>query len=268
IGYKIACVPFHMWSPDVYEGSPLPVTAFFSIVPKVAGIAALLRVTQLFFAHESVLSHSWMATISVMAALTMTVGNVSAIGQRSMKRMLAYSSIGHSGVLMLCALVPGVEGQTAFLFYTFVYLFMTLLAFFMISAMNDTYGNDYFERFNGFAFRYPMMAILLTVVMLSLAGIPPLGGFVAKFRVLSIIIEKKFFTLAIITGINSVISLYYYLKVVRLMVFKPTETMEEIKTLSYVNQLIYFIIAIPVVWLGINWASVNGLLGVVSQSHH
>ncbi|GAB4011061.1 MAG: NADH-quinone oxidoreductase subunit NuoN [Bdellovibrio sp.] len=262
IGYKIACVPFHMWSPDVYEGSPLPVTAFFSIVPKVAGIASLIRITQVVFASESALSHSWMAMLSVMAALTMTVGNVSAIGQRSMKRMLAYSSIGHSGILILTALVPGADGQAAFLFYSFVYLFMTLVAFYLISAMNDSYGNDYFERFNGFVFRYPLMAIILSLVMFSLAGIPPLGGFIAKFKIFALIIEKKYYTLALIAGFNSVVSLYYYLKVVRLMVFKQVETQEEIKTLSYVNQLVYFLLALPIIWLGLYWSSLNGLLGV------
>lgn len=262
VGYKIACVPFHMWSPDVYEGSPIPVTAFFSVVPKIAGIASLIRITQVMFNNDSVLSHTWIATLSVLAALTMTVGNVSAIGQRSMKRMLAYSSIGHSGLLILTAIVPGAEGQAAFLFYGFVYLFMTMVAFYLISAMNDSYGNDYFERFNGFVFRYPLMAIILCVVMFSLAGIPPFGGFVAKFKIFALIIEKKYYTLAIIAGMNSVVSLYYYLKVVRLMVFKPVETQEEVKTLSYANQLVYFLIAIPIIWLGLYWSSLNGIIGV------
>lgn len=116
IGYKIACVPFHMWAPDVYEGSPIPVTAFFSIVPKVAGMAILLRVTMIFFGQEGALQVSWVGILSVVAALTMTVGNVSAIGQRSIKRMLAYSSISHAGMMMMGVVVISEIGTKSILF--------------------------------------------------------------------------------------------------------------------------------------------------------
>lgn len=254
IGYKISCVPFHMWTPDVYEGSPLPVTTFFSIVPKVAGIAALVRVSMTFFGSDSsVLQMSWVALLSVAAALTMTVGNVSAIGQRSVKRMLAYSSISHAGVMMLGVLVLSDIGVKAILFYGITYLFMTLVAFFVTSFVQDKYGNDHFERFNGLMSKHPVMAICMIVVMFSLAGLPPLSGFVAKFNILSAILSKKYYVLAIITVLNSVVSLYYYMKVVRLMVFKESESSEGIAGFSFTNQVIISALCIPVVVLGIFW---------------
>jgi NADH-quinone oxidoreductase subunit N len=256
IGYKIACVPFHMWSPDVYEGSPLPVTAFFSIVPKVAGMAALIRVSLMFFGNEGALQVGWIGTLSVIAALTMTVGNVSAIGQKSIKRMLAYSSIGHAGVMLLAAVVMNELGTTSFLFYAITYLFMTLTAFFIVSFVQDQYGNDYFDRFKGLAFKHPLMAIMMSIVMFSLAGIPPFSGFVAKFNILSAVISKKYYALAIIAGLNSVVSLYYYLKIVRLMVFKPQESEETVAGFTLTNQALIIGLTIPVVLLGIFWSKI------------
>ena len=256
IGYKIACVPFHMWSPDVYEGSPLPVTTFFSIVPKMAGIAVLLRVTMSFFGTESVLQYSWLGLMQVIAALTMTVGNISAINQRSIKRMLAYSSIGHAGFMMLGAIVLDEIGVRAVLFYGVAYLFMTLVAFAITSFVQDKYGNDHFERFSGLIYRHPMMAMAMATIMFSLAGIPPFSGFVAKFNILAAVINKGYLTLAIIAGINSVVSLYYYLKVVRLMVFKPQEDNDGVAGFGFVNQTVIVLLVVPVVVLGVFWSKI------------
>lgn len=254
LGYKLACAPFHMWTPDVYEGSPLPVTAFFAIVPKLAAIAALTRVTFVFFQDPGLLQQSWVGILQVVAALTMTVGNVGAIGQRSVKRMLAYSSIGHAGMMVMGVVVINEVGSRAILFYGATYLFMTLVAFLITSFVQDKYGNDHFERFNGFIYRYPLMAVAMAAVMFSLAGIPPLSGFVAKFNILSAVIEKKYFVLAIIGGLNSVVSLYYYLKIVRLMIFKESESNEEIEGLGFINQAVVVGLTIPVILLGIFWS--------------
>lgn len=253
IGYKIACVPFHMWSPDVYEGSPLPVTAFFSIVPKMAGMAILVRVSMMFFGAEGALQDSWVGLLSIAGALTMTVGNVSAIGQRSVKRMLAYSSISHAGMMMLGVVVLSTVGVRSIVFYGVTYLFMTLVAFYVVSFVQDKYGNDHFERFNGLATRYPLMAITMIVVMFSLTGLPPLAGFVAKFNILYAIIEEKHYALAIIAVLNSVISAYYYLKIVRLMVFKQSESEEKIEGFGFTNQSLILVMTVPVIVLGIFW---------------
>lgn len=259
IGYKIAVVPFHMWAPDVYEGSPLPVTAFFSIVPKVAGIAVLIRVTMIFFEQAGIMQYSWVGILSVVAALTMTVGNVSAIGQRSVKRMLAFSSISHAGMMLMGVVVVNELGIKSVLFYAMTYLFMTLVAFFIVTFVSDRYGNDHFERFSGLIYRYPLMAILLAIVMFSLAGIPPLSGFVAKFNIFSALLQSKYYVLAIIAGMNSVVSLYYYLKIVRLMIFKNQESTEPISGFGFQNQAVISLLAFPVIYLGLFWSGLMTL---------
>ena len=262
IGYKIACVPFHMWSPDVYEGSPLPITAFFSIVPKMAGMAAIIRISLSFFGQSGgVLQDSWVGLLVVVSALTMTVGNVSAIGQKSIKRMLAYSSIGHAGMMLMGIVVLNTRGVEAILFYGITYLFMTLVAFYIVGAISNEYGNEDFERFNGLVYRNPLMAIMLSIVMFSLAGIPPFGGFIAKFNILAIILDEKHYTLALIAGINSVIALYYYLKLVRLMVFKPVEADDSIVFFKGCwNQGLIVVMTIPVVFLGLFWSGTMKLI--------
>lgn len=259
IGYKIACVPFHMWAPDVYEGSPLPVTTFFSIVPKVAGIAILLRVTMTFFGQEGALQVTWVGALSVIAALTMTVGNVSAIGQRSVKRMLAYSSISHAGMMMMGVVVINELGTRSILFYAITYLFMTLVAFYITGFVADKYGNDHFERFSGLIKRYPMMAIMMATVMFSLAGMPPLSGFVAKFNILSALLSEKHYMLAMIAVLNSVVSLYYYMKIIRLMVLKDVESMEPIIGFGVMNQSIILVLTVPVLALGLFWSGIMRL---------
>ncbi len=257
IGYKIACVPFHMWAPDVYEGSPLPVTTFFSIVPKIAGIAVLVRVTMTFFGGDtSALQMTWVGSLSVIAALTMTVGNVSAIGQRSVKRMLAYSSISHAGMMMMGVVCLSEIGVTGIIFYGITYLFMTLVAFFITSFVQDEYGNDHFERFNGLITKHPLMAIFMIMTMFSLAGIPPFSGFVAKFNIFNALIDKDFYVLAIIAGMNSVVAIYYYLKIVRLMVFKSSESEEKVSGFGFTNQLVIAILTVPVLVLGIFWENI------------
>jgi NADH-quinone oxidoreductase subunit N len=256
IGYKIAAAPFHMWAPDVYEGSPTPVTTFFAIVPKLAGIAALVRVTMIFFAVQSPLRVGWIGLMMIIAALTMTVGNVSAIGQKSVKRMLAYSSISHAGVMIAGLVVINDLGIRAIVFYSIIYLFMTLAAFYITSIVQDKYGNDHFERFQGLAYRYPYMAIVMSIVMFSLTGLPPLAGFVAKWNILSTLLNSQYYSLAIVLVLNSVVSAYYYLKIVRLMTLKQPESNEPIEQFGFLNQFIIIIMTLPVIALGIFWESI------------
>lgn len=260
IGYKIATVPFHMWSPDVYEGSPTPVTTFFAVVPKLAGIAVLIRMTSIFFSVESPLRIGWVGLVIVIAALTMTVGNVTAIGQKSVKRMLAYSSISHAGIMLAGVVAINDFGIRSVVFYAITYLFMTVVAFYITSIVQDKYGNDHFERFNGLIYRYPFMAVVMVVVMFSLTGIPPLAGFVAKYNILSSLVNTKNYALAIVLGLNSVVSAYYYLKIVRLMTLKPAENNETIEGFSFLNQFIIVAMAIPVLVLGIFWNSLMTLV--------
>ncbi|MBT3236801.1 MAG: NADH-quinone oxidoreductase subunit N [Bdellovibrionales bacterium] len=253
LGYKIATVPFHMWAPDVYEGSPLPVTTFFAVVPKMAGMAVIMRITMVFFSAEGVLQIGWIGLLSVIAALTMTVGNVAAIGQRSVKRMLAYSSISHAGVMLTGVITLNHLGTTAILFYGVAYLFMTLTAFYVTTFVADGCENDHFERFTGLVSRHPLMAILMSIAMLSLAGIPPFSGFVAKFNILAALIEKRYFVMAVILGLNSVVSLYYYMKIVRLMVLKSPESSAPVGGFGLLNQAVIVAFTIPTLVLGLFW---------------
>lgn len=256
IGYKIACVPFHMWSPDVYEGSPLPVTAFFSVVPKIAGVAVLIRVTMMFFGHTGPMQIGWVGLLTIISALTMTVGNVTAINQKSVKRMLAYSSISHAGVMMAGLTVLTEVGIRSIVFYGISYLFMTMVAFYILGVVQDKYNNDHFERFSGLIYRYPFMAIMMTIVMFSLTGLPPFAGFVAKFNILYALLEKKYFALAVILAFNSIVSAYYYLKIVRLMVLKKEESSEKIEHFGFLNQMIITVMTVPVIFLGIFWQKI------------
>ena len=263
LGYKIACVPFHMWTPDVYEGSPLPVTTFFSIVPKLAGITAVMRISMIFLGGEGLFSTSIIGLLVVVSALTMTVGNVTAIGQQSVKRMLAYSSISHAGFMLMGVVVLGQDGVSAISYYSMVYVFMTLVAFYVVGFVSDHYGNDDFNRFNGLIKRNPLMAILLTVSMVSLAGIPPFGGFVAKFNILSAAVNNKFYTLAFIGGLNSVVSLYYYIKIVRYMVFNKEESSDAISGFNAINRTVLVALSLPIVILGIKW---SGFLSITEKA--
>lgn len=256
LGYKIACVPFHMWSPDVYEGSPIPVTTFFAIVPKLAGIAAMSRISYAFFAQEGVLQESWIGLLQVVAALTMTVGNILAIGQKSVKRMLAYSSISHTGLMLVGVLVINHTGIAALLFYGLSYLFMTLGVFGITSFLSDQFNSDRFEIFDGLIKYHPFMAVVMAIIMFSLGGVPPFAGFVAKYNILSSAVNGGFYTLTVIAVLNSVVSIYYYLRIVRIMFFKDSIYQEKVLGFKFVNQLIMVGLCIPVVFLGIFWERV------------
>lgn len=261
IGYKISAFPFHMWTPDVYQGSPIPVTSFFAIVPKMAGLAALIRVSFVFFADGSALSVSWVGLIMVVAALTMTVGNVTAIGQSSVKRLLAFSSIGHVGMMILGVVVLNDVGVRAILFYGITYLFMTLIAFYITSHLSDMYGTDGYDVFRGLIYKHPLMAIIMVGVLFSLAGVPPFSGFVAKFNMFSVIIEKKYYGIAIVAAVNSVIALYYYLKLAKTMIFGQAEAEEKVLGFTFANQAVIVMLFIPVLFLGIFWDKVMTIAG-------
>ena len=210
-GFKIACVPFHKWSPDVYEGSPTPVTAFMSVGPKAAAFAVFLRV---FFVALPGLEQKWSIILWVLAVLTMTVGNLVAISQTNIKRMLAYSSIAHAGYALVAIIVGGEFGIASLLFYMLAYTFMNLGAFAIIIVLGRKgEDNANIEDFSGLGYKHPLLAVAMCIFMFSLAGIPPLIGFIGKFYIFSAAIKSGFLLLAIIGMINSVISVYYYLRV-------------------------------------------------------
>ena len=225
IGFKVAAVPFHMWAPDVYEGAPTPVTAFLSVGSKAASFAMLLRI---FLEGLPAMSADWRLLFEVLAILTMTVGNVAAVTQTNLKRMLAYSSIAHAGYILIGVVAGTPRGVTAILVYLFVYTFMQMGAFAVIILMRrEDVAGDEIQDFSGLAFRNPWAAFAMLIFMLSLGGIPPTAGFMGKFWLFSAAIESGYVWLAVIGVLNSAISLYYYLRIVVFMYLKKETTGSE-----------------------------------------
>tara|TARA_B100001123_G_scaffold444354_1_gene592942 strand:- start:9143 stop:10615 length:1473 start_codon:yes stop_codon:yes gene_type:complete len=218
MGFKIAAVPFHMWAPDVYEGAPTPVTAFLSVGSKAASFAMLFRI---FFEGLPALTPDWQVVFSVLAVVTMTVGNVAAITQTNIKRMLAYSSIAHAGYVLIGFIAASPRGVTAALVYLGVYLFMQLGAFAVITMLRrrDVVGDE-LKDLSGLYTRAPVAAIAMLLFMLSLGGIPPTAGFMGKFWIFGAAVETGWVWLAVVGVLNSAISLYYYIRVVVFMWIK------------------------------------------------
>ena len=225
VGFKIAAVPFHMWAPDVYEGAPTPVTAFLSVGSKAASFAMLIRIFVEGFGAPSTLGDDWRLLFYVLSILTMTAGNIAAVTQSNVKRMLAYSSIAHAGYLLIGIVAGTARGITAMLVYLMIYAFMQLGAFAVIAVLRRTdVQGDEMKDFSGLAFRNPFAAFAMLLFMLSLGGIPPTAGFMGKFWLFSAAIDAHYYGLAVIGVLNSAISLYYYVRIVVFMYLKK-ETM-------------------------------------------
>ncbi len=219
-GFKIAMVPFHMWVPDVYEGAPTPVTAFLSVASKSAGFAIILRVFTSVFTPSDV---NWGMIFAVLAAVTMTTGNIIAIRQKNIKRMLGYSSIAQAGYVMTglaaagLAAAAGSDGQSATLFFLLCYSLTNLGAFISIIVVTDKLDNDNISSFSGLGRRSPWLAIVITLSLISLIGLPPAAGFMAKFYIFSTAIGADLLWLVLIAVLNSALSAYYYLRVIKVM---------------------------------------------------
>jgi len=247
IAFKVSAVPFHMWTPDVYEGSPTSVTSFFALIPKIAAITVFIRFMYVPFIN--VISQ-WQIIIIFLSIASMILGAVAAIGQNNIKRLMAYSSIGHMGYA-LAGLATGTnEGIQSTIIYLTIYLVMNLGAFSCIFMMKRE--NIFYENINdlsGLSKNHPMLAFSFLIILFSLAGIPPLAGFFAKFYIFMAVIENKMYTLAIIGLVTTVVSAFYYLRIIKIIYFdKPKKAFAEsydwgLKTsliLSSVLILIYF----------------------------
>ena len=248
LAFKVSAVPFHMWTPDVYEGSPTSVTSFFALVPKIAALTVFIRFMYVPFIN--VISH-WQTIIIFLSIASMILGAVAAIGQSNIKRLMAYSSIGHMGYA-LAGLAPGTNaGIQSTIIYLTIYLVMNLGAFGCIFMMKRE--NVFYEKINdlsGLSKNHPMLALGFLIILFSLAGMPPLAGFFAKFYIFMAVIEAKMYTLAIIGLVTTVVSAFYYLSIIKVIYFdKPIEPFEEnydwgLKAslvLSSILILIYFI---------------------------
>jgi len=222
-GFKIAAIPFHMWVPDVYEGAPTPITAYLSVASKAAGFAIILRVFYSAFGLPSWLSLDWGLVFAVLAAIGMTVGNIIAIPQTNIKRMLGYSSIAQAGYLMVGLATVGlasatdIVGRSGLIFFLASYALTNLGAFIAIIAISNKLDSDLIEDYSGMGRRAPLLALALTLCLVSLIGMPPAAGFMAKFYIFSGAVQHGLLWLVVIAVINSVISAYYYLRVVKVM---------------------------------------------------
>ncbi|MDG1848185.1 MAG: NADH-quinone oxidoreductase subunit N [Candidatus Marinimicrobia bacterium] len=261
-GYKISSVPFHFWTPDVYEGAPTTITAYLSVAPKAAGFAMIIRFFHQVFSDSIALSGNamgytdlpWPEIIGILAVVTMTLGNLVAIQQESIKRMLAYSSIAHAGYMMLALPVLSIDAVESIMIYLFVYIFMNLGAFFIVIIVKNKTGGETFEEYDGLGWKMPIVGALMTLFMLSLTGLPPTAGFVGKLYIFKTLVGagSDFLWLVIAGGINSVISLYYYFHVVKVMFLSGKRS----DKLSYPPSLMLGLIiftAVPSLVLGLYW---------------
>ncbi|MBI2372313.1 MAG: NADH-quinone oxidoreductase subunit N [Deltaproteobacteria bacterium] len=262
-GYKIAAVPFHMWAPDVYEGAPTPVTALLSVGPKAAGFAVLIRFFYAALAVPAgpgrwnpVADIDWPLLVAVISAVTMTVGNLIAINQSNLKRLLAYSAIAHAGYILMGFVLLNGQGLYAMLFYLIVYAFMNLGAFLVVIALAGPLRSEELKDYAGLASRTAFPAVAMAVFLFSLTGIPPLAGFVGKFYLFAALIEagRAWLWLAVVGVLNSVISLYYYARIVKAMFLEkgPSGRL----TVASAHQVLIAALLIPTVLLGIYWAPV------------
>jgi len=219
--FKIAAAPFHMWTPDVYQGAPTPITAFMSAGPKAAAFAAFLRIMEYCFFS---LKPEWTAVLWALAVLTMIVGNVIAISQTNIKRMLAYSSVAHAGYALVGMVAANEIGYSGVLFYMLAYTFMNIGAFaILILAGKKGEENLTLQGFAGFGYKRPLLGVAFTIFLFSLMGIPPTAGFAGKFYIFAGAVKAGYVWLAVIGVLNSAVSLYYYLRVMVYMYFREAE---------------------------------------------
>ena len=279
MGYKISAAPFHFWTPDVYEGAPIPVTALLSVASKAGGFGLLMRFLLFGFPADKTgqLILNWPLVIAVLAAITMTLGNFAALKQANIKRMLAYSTIAHAGYMMVGLVAAGAgvmqlgmglgasdQGIVSIMIYFVSYLFMNLGAFYVIMLIANKIGSEELEDYKGFAKKSPLLAVSLSFFLVSLTGIPLTVGFIGKLYVFSAILqEPKWLWLAVVMVLNTVVSLYYYVRVMQAMFIKQADaqtapltsslSVAADGTLSYsmVSKAFIFAFLIPTVLFGV-----------------
>ena len=264
-GFKTAAVPFHFWCPDVYTGAPTPVTAFLSVAPKAAGFATLVR---FFFSgltekvgatgYAPFSPFDWSFLLLMISVVTMTLGNIAALRQDNLKRMLAYSSIAHAGYMFMGAVVVTSEGMQAILIYLITYLFMNLGAFLVVIEIYNRTGSFDIRDYNGLYRRSPFLAISMAIFMLSLMGIPPFAGFFGKLFVFGAAVSRNLAWFAAIGALNSVIAVYYYSRVIRAMVIEPNEDTSAIRV-PWTSAALVWIMLLPTVGMSLFWERIQRL---------
>jgi len=276
-GYKIAAVPVHMWCPDVYEGAPTEITAFLSVAPKAAGFAIIIRfffdmipaVPTLNIPNAMQFQEYWQTILAVIAVLTMTVGNLAALHQTNLKRLLAYSSIAHAGYILMGLVIMSSSGMQAMVLYLPIYLFMNMGAFFVVYIIERQTGKVDIGEYEGLGWRMPFLGVMMAIFLFSLVGLPPLAGFIGKLYLFAAVISAKWYILAVLGVMNGVISLYYYARIVRAMFLTVPQRNSEAITktpLGVFDSVLLLIFVVPVLVLGLWWTPliqiINKALGI------
>ena len=255
-GFKIASVPFQMWVPDVYEGAPTTITAYLSVASKAAGFAIIMRIFFSAFSTPFWLSHQWGIIFAVLSVISITIGNIVAIPQTNIKRMLGYSSIAQAGYLMVglatfgLAMPSNLFGESGVLFFLASYALTNLGAFIAIIVISNKIDSDMIADYAGMRKRAPLLALALTLCLISLIGMPPAAGFMAKFYIFSLAAKNGLLWLVIVAAVNSVISAYYYLRVVKVMWFGEAASPEKVPS-SAAPRFALFLCCLGVLLLGI-----------------
>lgn len=262
-GYKISAVPFHFWTPDVYEGAPTAITAFLSVASKAAGFAMMMRAFKVMFidpAATGLPDGSWAMlsgvhlqhALMVLSVLTMTLGNLVALWQDNVKRMLAYSSIAQAGYMLLGLVVLGNDGFSAVMIYFVVYLFMNLGAFYAVMLVANTLKSEHVDHYKGLGKRAPLLSVALAIFLVSLTGLPPTAGFIGKWMIFLSLINAKMIGIAIVGVLNSVVSLYYYVRIIRNMFLREAESGETAPLqFSFDQKMLLLFLLIPTLYFGL-----------------
>ncbi|MCC6395630.1 MAG: NADH-quinone oxidoreductase subunit N [Bacteroidetes bacterium] len=262
LGYKISAVPFHFWAPDVYEGAPITITAFLSVASKAGGFALMIRFFKVTFIDSSALpalagvwailpGFDWREAVAVLSVLTMTIGNLVAIWQNNLKRLLAYSSIAHAGYMLMGLVVLTNEGLAAILLYFVIYLFMNMGAFYVVMLIANKTGSEDIEEYRGLGSRAPFMTVALAIFLVSLTGLPPTAGFIGKLYLFAALINSGWVWLAIVGALNSVIALYYYVRVIRNMFLRSGEQESSPLALGRLEGAVVLVLLVPTLLLGL-----------------
>jgi NADH-quinone oxidoreductase subunit N len=262
-GYKISAVPFHYWTPDIYEGAPITITAFLSVASKAGGFAMMIRFFKVTFIDSSILTlpagawaslkgFDWVAVVAALSVLTMTLGNLVAIWQNNLKRLLAYSSIAHAGYMLMGLVVLNNEGLSAIMMYFVIYLFMNLGAFYIVMLIANKIGSEDIEEYKGIGPKAPFVTVALSIFLISLTGLPPTAGFVGKLYLFAALLNSGWVWLAVVGAINSVISLYYYVRIFRNMYLRSDERRANVSLeFGFTQKLVVLFLLIPTLLFGV-----------------
>jgi NADH-quinone oxidoreductase subunit N len=262
-GFKTAVVPFHFWCPDVYTGAPTPVTAFLSVAPKAAGFAILVRFFFSGMSHDSgsqwdlIGGINWPLVLIAVSVLTMTLGNIAALTQNNLKRMLAYSSIAHAGYILMGSVVMTGNGLKAILVYLFVYLFMNLGAFLVVTIIYNSDKTFDLEDYRGMFHRAPFLCIAMSIFMLSLIGIPPFAGFLGKLYIFGSVIDHGLYWFAAVGALNAAIAAFYYMRVMKAMMIEEGSGPTTPLKVSFLNQALLIVFLLPNILLILFWNPID-----------